>query len=44
MIPKKYESRIDFMQEVLNSFRIELACSKNSSFEYLIQNLLDQLE
>ena len=44
MIPNKFNSRIDFLQEILKLFRIEVACSKNASFNYLIKNCVDHFE
>jgi len=37
LIPKKFDSRIDFMLEILNHFSIETAKQKNSSFNYFAQ-------
>ncbi len=37
LIPKKFDSRIDFMIEVLKIFSIEVATQKNRSFRYFIQ-------
>jgi hypothetical protein len=33
-IPKKFDSRIDFMLEILRYFSIEIANQKNKSFKY----------
>lgn len=35
-IPKRFESRIDFMQEILKYFQIEIAKQKNKSFRYFL--------
>lgn len=37
LIPKKFDSRIDFMLEILKSFSIEMAKQKNKSFKYFIE-------
>lgn len=34
LIPKKFDSRIDFLLEILKSFSIEIAKQKNKSFRY----------
>ena len=39
VIPTKYDSRIDFMAEILKRFSIETAKSKNNSFQYFIEKL-----
>lgn len=36
LIPVKYVSRIDFMQEILKNFQLETARQKNKSFYYFI--------
>ena len=36
-IPQKFDSRIDFMFEILKSFSIETAVQKNRSFQYFIR-------
>jgi len=36
LMPKKYDSKIDFMSEILNHFSIEIARRKNRSFSYFI--------
>jgi|SRR3972149_2312676 len=36
LIPKKYDSRIDFMIEILKRFSIETAKQKNKSFNYFM--------
>lgn len=37
LIPKDFDSRIDFMIEVLKNFSIEIATKKNRSFNYFVQ-------
>jgi preprotein translocase subunit Sss1 len=37
LIPRKFNSRIDFMIEVLKNFSIEVAKQKNRSFRYCIE-------
>ena len=37
LIPKKFNSRIDFMSEILKKFSIEIAKQKNRSFRYCIE-------
>ncbi|HOC52437.1 MAG TPA: hypothetical protein PLW61_02300 [Caldisericia bacterium] len=37
LIPKKFDSKIDFMAEILKNFSIEEAKKKNISFDYLIK-------
>ena len=37
MMPQKFVSRIDFMQEIMKLFDRETASSKNTSFEYFMQ-------
>ena len=38
LIPKKFEeSRIDFLQEILKYFQVEIAKQKNASFRYLLE-------
>lgn len=39
LMPKKFDSRIDFMVEVLNRFCVEIAKRKNSSFDYFMEKL-----
>lgn len=34
MMPKKFDSRIDFMVEILKRFSVETAVRKNKSFDY----------
>jgi hypothetical protein len=36
LIPRRFDSRIDFMFEILKSFSIETAARKNHSFQYFI--------
>lgn len=35
--PKKFRSRIDFMQEILNVFQVDIAKRKNDSFKYFTE-------
>jgi len=47
MVPEKYDSRIDFMMEVLKIFSVETARRKNRSFEYFLRKqglIADSLE
>ncbi len=37
LIPKKFDSRIDFIQEILKCFHIETAKQKNTSFSYFVK-------
>ncbi|MDI6767583.1 MAG: hypothetical protein QME52_12240, partial [Bacteroidota bacterium] len=37
LIPEKYDSRIDFMSEILNNFSFKTAKRKNRSFKYFIE-------
>ncbi len=37
--PRKFNSRIDFMIEILKSFSIEIAKTKNESFEYFVSKV-----
>lgn len=37
LIPKTFDSRIDFMLEILRIFSIEIAKQKNRSFRYCIE-------
>jgi len=37
LIPKKFDSRIDFMREILKCFHIETAKQKNTSFRYFLE-------
>jgi hypothetical protein len=37
LIPKKFDSKIDFMQEILKYFRIEIGKQRNASFRYFLK-------
>jgi hypothetical protein len=37
LIPKGFDSRIDFMLEILKYFSIKIAKQKNKSFRYFLQ-------
>mgnify|MGYP001029784123 CR=1 FL=1 len=37
LIPKKFDSRIDFMQEILKCFQIDTGKQKNTSFRYFLK-------
>jgi hypothetical protein len=39
IIPEKFDSRIDFMQEILKRFSIETAKEKNVSFNYFVSKV-----
>jgi len=39
LIPKKFDSRIDFMVEILKRFHLETARKKNNSFRYFMTKL-----
>ena len=39
LIPKKFDSRIDFMQEIMKCFQIETGKQKNTSFRYFFEKL-----
>jgi len=39
LIPKAFDSRIDFMQEILKRFSIETAKEKNTSFDYFMSKI-----
>jgi len=39
LIPKKFDSRIDFMVEILKRFSVETARRKNKSFNYLLTKI-----
>ena len=39
LIPKKFDSRIDFMAEILKRFSVETAKRKNRSFDYFMAKL-----
>jgi hypothetical protein len=42
IIPKKYDdSRINFMQEILNSFQVRTAKKKNKSCEYFFNKIIE---
>jgi hypothetical protein len=36
LIPKRFDSRIDFMFEILKSFSVETAVRKNNSFDFFV--------
>jgi hypothetical protein len=36
-IPKRFDSRIDFMVEILNNFSIKTSMNKNTSFKYFTE-------
>lgn len=38
---KKFRSRIDFMREILKQYSIEIAMSKNRSFDFFIRNFVE---
>lgn len=40
LIPQKFDSRIDFMLEVLKIFSIEIAKQKNESFKYYVEKYI----
>ena len=42
MMPERFDSRIDFMQEIMKLFDRETALSKNTSFEYFMQKYQDE--
>ncbi len=42
LIPQKFDSRIDFMVELLKKFESETAVQKNRSFEYFVGKFLRQ--
>ncbi len=44
MMPQKFVSRIDFMQEIMKLFDRETASSKNNSFKYFMQKYKDERE
>ena len=44
MMPQKFVSRIDFMQEIMKLFDRETALSKNTSFEYFMQKYKEERE
>ena len=37
LVPRKFDSRIDFMQEILNHFCVETAKQNNKSFKYFLE-------
>jgi len=39
MMPNRFDSRVDFMQEILKSFSINVAANKNASFNYVASKL-----
>lgn len=39
LIPKKFDSRIDFMSEILKYFSVEIAKRKNGSFRYFMEKI-----
>ena len=39
LIPKKFDSRIDFMAEILKRFSVETAKQKNASFSYFMRKI-----
>jgi hypothetical protein len=39
LIPKRFDSRVDFMVEILNCASIETAMQRNTSFKYFIDNI-----
>ena len=39
LMPKKFDSRIDFMAEILKRFSIETAKQKNASFSYFMRKI-----
>ncbi len=43
LMSDKYVSRIDFMQEILENFRIEIAVRNNRSFNYFISKYLNKI-
>jgi len=43
LIPKRFSSRIDFMNELLRSYDIDLATANNASFHYLIRDFLPRI-
>ena len=40
LIPKRFDSRIDFMLEMLKNFSIEIAKQKNGSFNYFFEKFV----
>ncbi len=43
LIPNKFDSRIDFMQEILKKFSIEIAKRKNDSLRYFCSKFIDPI-
>ncbi len=41
-IPAKFDSRIDFMLEIIKCFVIQIAMTKNQSFRYFIEEFADK--
>jgi len=41
LMPKKFDSKIDFMREILKNFSIEIAKKRNKSFKYFIENVIN---
>jgi len=41
LIPKKYNSRVDFMAELLKRFSVPIAMKKNKSFQYFRRKFVD---
>lgn len=39
--PSRYDSEIDFMSEILKRFDVQLARSRNASFDYLMRRLME---
>ncbi|MGQ4915403.1 MAG: hypothetical protein ACP6IU_11770 [Candidatus Asgardarchaeia archaeon] len=39
LIPRKYDSRIDFLREILKNFSLDTAKQKNRSLRYLIEKI-----
>lgn len=39
LIPKRFDSRIDFMQEILKRFCVKTAKEKNTSFDYFMSKI-----
>lgn len=40
LIPKKFDSRIDFMVEILKRFSVDIAKQKNQSFSYFVEKYI----
>lgn len=43
LIPKKFDSRIDFLLETLNLFSIKIAKQRNNSFDYFHKKILTNI-